>query len=530
MKINNAAMKTKKKYIFTLMVLSACLAFSCKKGLEEETFSVFDASTLSKPVNGEQALTGTYAALKDNGGYGYYAGYLYWLYEYPGDVVTTTLTARQGVQLDQLTYDASNSAIGDVWTSIYRLISRANESEDLISRIDYVTNGSTDKIKNQHLAEVRFLRALAYYDATSLWGGVPLLDKPSSQFTEADENPTITDQATVEAAMIEDLKFAELNLPESFPASAIAHATSGAAKALLGRLYMRRLEWKNASDKLTEVIGKGYDLRSRAEGGIVSLFSRGNRSDNEFIFVLKSSSEVDAYTINSNSFGQNSTPWDFNRGWGNFPLNLPFYSIFSPQDDRRELLTGKFNTIYGQVMAIPKQYGGEASAAGRDTLLATFVYNLKYPHTGNYNYSGFNNVTIIRYADVLLMKAEALNELNGPSAESIGLVNEVRTRANLPLYTVGSFASKAAFRDAIFEERNKEFFMEGRRRDDLIRWGKSASNGTNPLLKFKEKVLPTLKNPATYSDAVNYALYPYPQIEIQSNTSLDPSVNAGRVK
>ena len=72
--------------------------------------------------------------------------------------------------------------------------------------------------------------------------------------------------------------------------------------------------------------------------------------------------------------------------------------------------------------------------------------------------------------------------------------------------------------------------MEGRRRDDLIRWGKSASNGTNPLLKFKEKVVPTLKNPATYSDAVNYALYPYPQTEIQSNTSLDASANAGRVK
>lgn len=72
--------------------------------------------------------------------------------------------------------------------------------------------------------------------------------------------------------------------------------------------------------------------------------------------------------------------------------------------------------------------------------------------------------------------------------------------------------------------------MEGRRRDDLIRWGKTASNGANPLLKFKEKVVPTLKNASTYSDAVNYALYPYPQSEIQSNTSLDASINAGRIK
>jgi hypothetical protein len=389
-------------------------------------------------------------------------------------VVTTTLTARQGVQLDQLTYDASNSTINDVWTSIYRLISRANESEEIINHIDYTGNGSTEALKKQHLGEVKFLRALAYYDATSLWGNVPLLNKPSSQFTDADENPPLTEQAKVEEGIIADLEYAEDNLPATYPASEVARATSGAAKSLLGRLYLRRLEWKKAADKLAEVMNKNYDLRTRAEGGIVSLFSRDNRSDNEFIFVLKSSSETDAYTINSNSFGQNSTPWDYNRGWGNFPLNINFYSIFSPSDARRDLLTGKFTTIYGQIMAVPKQYGGEAQQASADTILATFVYNLKYPHTGNYNYSGFNNVTILRYADVLLMRAEALNELNGVNQESIDLVNQIRNRAGLTNYTIGNFASKAALRDAIFEERNKEFFMEGRRRDDLIRWGRSA--------------------------------------------------------
>ncbi|MBL4677016.1 MAG: RagB/SusD family nutrient uptake outer membrane protein [Mucilaginibacter sp.] len=518
------------KNIILLASSVSIAALSCKSGLKEETYSVFDANTLTKPANGEQAVRGTYAGLKDNGGYGYYAGFLYWLYEYPGDVVTTTLTARQGVQLDQLTYDANNATINDVWTSIFRLVSRANESEEIIKNIDYVGNGSSEALKNQHLGEVRFLRALAYYDATSLWGNVPLFIKPSSQYTTADENPQLTEQSKVEDAMIADLEFAEANLPETYAASEVARATSGAAKALLGRLYMRRLEWKKAADKLAEVMNKNYDLRTRAEGGVVSLFSRDNRSDNEFIFVLKSSNEVDAYTINSNSFGQNSTPWDYNRGWGNFPLNLSFYSIFDPADARRDLLTGKFRTIYGQVMAVPKEYGGEATAAGRDTILATFVYNLKYPHTGNYNYSGFNNVTILRYADVLLMRAEALNELNGPNQESVTLVNQIRSRAGLPEYTLANFGSKTALRDAIFDERNKEFFMEGRRRDDLIRWSREAGNSPTSLVKFKEKVQPTLKDPNTYSDAVNYALYPYPLSEIQSNTSLNQSINDGRVR
>ncbi|RYD88440.1 MAG: RagB/SusD family nutrient uptake outer membrane protein, partial [Sphingobacteriales bacterium] len=153
-----------------------------------------------------------------------------------------------------------------------------------------------------------------------------------------------------------------------------------------------------------------------------------------------------------------------------------------------------------------------------------------YPHTGNYNYSGFNNVTILRYADVLLMRAEALNELNGPNQESITLVNQIRSRAGLTEYTLGSFGTKAALRDAIFDERNKEFFMEGRRRDDLIRWSREAGNSPTALVKFKEKVVPTLKDPNTYSDAVNYALYPYPLNEIQSNTSLNQSLNDGRVR
>ncbi|TDE14671.1 RagB/SusD family nutrient uptake outer membrane protein [Dyadobacter psychrotolerans] len=521
----------KKAYhILSIALLSGFfLVVACENGLEEETFSVYDENVLTKPEHAEQAVRGVYAALKDNGGFGYYAGYLYWLYEYPADVVTTTPTARQGVQIDQLTYDASNSVINNVWTSVFRLISRANEAEELISNVNYIGNASSVTVQNQNLGEVRFLRALGYYDATSLWGDVPLLLKSSSKFTEADENPALVDQAEVEKAMIADLQFAESNLPASYPPAEIARATSGTAKALLVRLYMRRGEWQKAADKALEVMNKNYDLRTTAEGGVVSLYNTSNRSDNEFIFVLKSSNEAGAYGVNSNSFGINSVPWDYNRGWGSFPIHLQFYSAFEKTDARRDLLTGIFKTLYGQVISVPKQYGGLGGAAP-DTVAATYIYNLKYPHVNNYNYAGFNNVTILRYADVLMMRAEALNELNGPNQESITLVNQIRTRSKLSELTLGSFTTKAALRDKIFEERGREFFMEGRRRDDLIRWGKSASNGATPLLKFKEKVLPTLRSAATYSDNVDYTVYPYPQNEIQSNTSMDASVNAGRVK
>lgn len=511
------------------LIFGFFLVLSCENGLEEETFSVYDQNILTKPEHAEQAVRGAYAALKDNGGFGYYAGHLYWLYEYPGEVVTTTGIARQGGQLDQLTYDASNAVFNNVWISIFKLISRTNEAEELIEHVDFEGNSSTLAVKNQNLGEVRFLRALAYYDATSLWGDVPLFLKPSSQFTDADENPTLTTITGVEEAIIADLQFAEEHLPESYPPAEVARATRGAAKALLTRLYIRRGEWQKAADKALEVMNRNFDLRTRAEGGITSLFSTSNRSDNEFIFVLKSSNEAGAYGVNSNSFGINSVPWDYNRGWNNYPIHLQFYSVFDEEDDRRNLLTGIYTATNGTVISVPKEFGGLGGTAP-DTTRASFIYNLKYPHVNNYNYAGFNNVPIIRYADVLLMRAEALNEAGGPNQESIDLLNQIRTRSGLEEVSLSAFATKEILRDEIFEERNKEFFMEGRKRDDLIRWGRSASNGANPLLKFKEKVVPTLLSPATYSDALDYTLYPYPQNEIQSNTSLDASVNVGRIR
>ncbi|OOQ59511.1 RagB/SusD family nutrient uptake outer membrane protein [Mucilaginibacter pedocola] len=521
------------KNIIKISAVACCVALatvsSCNKGLKDETFSVYDESKLTNPENGNQAVIGAYAALKDNGGYGYYAGFLYWLYEYPVDVVTTTITSRQGVQLDQLTYDASNSVINDVWTSIFKMISRCNEAEELINNIDYATKGSTNTLKQQNIGEVRFLRALAYYDATSIWGNVPLILKSSSHFTTEDQNPKLVDKAEVEAAMITDLEFAAANLPESYPANEVARATSGAAKGLLARLYMRRGEWQKAADAALSVMNKGYDLRTKAEGGLSSMFNTNNRSDNEFIFVLKSSNEAGAYGINSNSFGINSTPWDLNRGYGNFPIHLEFYALFDKTDDRRNtLLTGSYQTLYGQTMNVPVEYGGLGGDAP-DVVLAKYVYNLKYPHVNNYNYAGFNNVTILRYADILMMRAEALNELNGPNAESISLINQIRERSNLPGLTLSGY-TKETLRNAIFDERNKEFFMEGRRREDLIRWGKSATNGADPLLKFREKVVPLLRDANTYSSAVDYTVFPYPQNEIQSNTSFSADVNKGRVK
>src|ERR1700709_821459 len=133
-----------KRIFYSITIVAVLSIFACKKGLKDETYSVFDASKLTLPSDGDAAVIGAYAALKDNGGYGYYAGFLYWLYEYPADVVTTTVTSAQGITLDQLTYNPTDMVVNDVWISIFKMVSRTNEAEALINDIDYVGNGSTN--------------------------------------------------------------------------------------------------------------------------------------------------------------------------------------------------------------------------------------------------------------------------------------------------------------------------------------------------------------------------------------------------
>lgn len=123
------------------------------------------------------------------------------------------------------------------------------------------------------------------------------------------------------------------------------------------------------------------------------------------------------------------------------------------------------------------------------------------------NASGENNgndIVYIRYADILLCRAEALNELNGPNAESISLINQVRQRAKVADIVLSNFTTKESLRDFILEERAREFFSEGLRREDLIRHGKFISNAI-----------------ARGKDAKPYhVLYPIPQRQREANPSL----------
>ena len=116
-----------------------------------------------------------------------------------------------------------------------------------------------------------------------------------------------------------------------------------------------------------------------------------------------------------------------------------------------------------------------------------------------------NDFPVVRYADILLSHAEALNELNGPTQEAVDLINQVRAKAGVPLLVLSDFAAKETLRDHILKERGWEFFSEELRRQDLVRHGKFIEYG-----KSRGKV------------AFDYqVLYPIPQSEIDRNSNLE---------
>ena len=289
--------------------------------------------------------------------------------------------------------------------------------------------------------------------------------------------------------IIEDLEYAAQYLPEIWPAFP-GRATSGFANSLLAKLYLYQGDWTNAYAKSTEVINSGiYSL----DPDLVNLFEIGGDNGVGSVFEIQQL-VTDNQNYSSNYFesqGVRSTGvWDL--GWG---FNVPTQNLvdaFEAGDLR------KGNTI----LESGKDDGGFGSGILPSAPPLDQPYWNKKAYTKasariefGINKNLWENIKIIRYADVILMAAEAANEL-GMTPEAINLINQIRSRAGLS----GTSASgQIIVRDAIKVERRVEFAMEEYRFYDLVRWGDASS------------VLGSLGYQA------RHALYPIPQDAIDQS-------------
>ena len=202
-------------------------------------------------------------------------------------------------------------------------------------------------------------------------------------------------------------------------------------------------------------------------------------NNNEIIFAIRASDKVPS---GSSDLALYFTPWEYDMGWNNINMPLELYWKFHSDDQRlKELIVTSYDNVYGKPIKYvsPKlsEVGTLRNEASNPQIVendAVYTKKYKYTKTGSYNYNTPNNLILLRYADVLLCKAEILNELNGPNQESVDLINKIRERAfenSTHNYTLANFPSKEELRSKLCDERLFELNMEGVRRVDLIRMG-----------------------------------------------------------
>ncbi len=334
-----------------------------------------------------------------------------------------------------------------------------------------VENASiTETKKTQLIAEARMARGWLMYYLHTLYGPVPVILDASNIGTEAEADLTRPDKAAFVAAAAADLRYAADNLAKA-PAE-YGRFNKGIALGVLMRLYLFEKDHQKAEAAGREIMAMGYNLIANYP----DLFRVATEKNNETIWAVSVDPAGDGTGAkgNFNAWGFYTYPSDYpgllttgprKGGWsnpGSFTATWTFYDSFDPLDKRRELLITTYNAVNsaGNPTGVVK-----TRATMRGPVIA------KYPDDDATAFQG-NDIPVLRYADVLLMMAEAINGQSGPTPEAVDLVNQVRARAGLGNLPAASTASKDAFATAILNERGWELYFEGFRRIDLMRFGK----------------------------------------------------------
>jgi hypothetical protein len=457
-----------KKYILLLLIPVALIQFSCNKNLDPKVYSsLTSANAFKTESDAIAAVDAVYARLKgpsvgDN--YDYWTVRHFALTDLTTDVGHCSYGGDPG-QLSLVQWNSANGLLAEDWRQIYKLIADANSAIYNISAMTTIT----DAQKNQFLAEVKFLRAVAYMDLTDAWGPVILATEKDLANPNYLSQPPVTSVADIETLLIGDLQNSANVLPVDYTNNAfystndVGRATKGAALTLLAKLYLRQHQWQKVSDLTQQIMSMGiYQLYPSYQG----LFLEANQWCSENIFSVISDANVNGTEL-LNHFGPFLHPTILNR-WQYYAVTWYFYHSFNAADDRKKEFFPQYKGTDGLIhMEAPTP--GATPPAGYYYM--SDVATSKYADsTGSKGYYDSHSVDILRYADVLLSRAEALNELNGPSSDAIALINQVRQRSHAPALVLSGY-TQTTLRAAILQERGWEFFYEGKRRADLLRMG-----------------------------------------------------------
>lgn len=334
-----------------------------------------------------------------------------------------------------------------------------NRCNTVIDRLPSISMDET--LKKRYIGEAKFIRALHYYNVVGYHGGVPLVIKETTSLEGLDLKRSSTDEIYNQIEI--DLKEAESVLPKSYTGADIGRATQGAAKGLLAKIYLTRAGttkgspyWNQAAQKAKEVIDLGvHDLLAN----YADIFSLASKGSKEMVFEVQFITDIRGNSFGT-GYGVRSIPLYPGAGSGIARVSPSLFNAFTPNDKRKAV---SFQTSY-------TLNGVTTNLSITDPDPTKGVYFQKFwDKTAKTNQGGIS-FPVLRYSDILLMYAEALNEVNnGPNAEAYGAINKVRNRAGLePLASL----TYQQFKEAVWLERRLEFSFECQRRFDLVRTGR----------------------------------------------------------
>jgi len=507
-----------KKSIYSLL-LGATMVFGagCSKFLDEQDPSNLSPDTYyTIPDHARAAIASAYAQTRFIGGG---AGIFVQNFSLP-EVLSGTAKTETGQNSDLnnligLSYNGDNLLINNWWNGCYSVIAQTNL---VLQKVPGIT--PMDPVeKKQILGQAHFLRGWAYFYLVRMFGDVPLITAPIEGITDSLLYPSRTSQETIYNQIVADLTEAEnAGLPWT---DATGRVSRGAAKGLLAKVYLTmagyplqkgQSHYQLAAEKAKDVIdNSGYTLfptynelhNLSLENRVEHMFQiqyLGGVADNPFQGVqLPNFKGVSAYGTEIGS---------------NVPTPA-FFGSYEAGDKRTIDREGFFYTsYYTEGNGVLKQLGNayiykhfDIVANGTQGTAGTAVSSLNYP--------------LLRFADVLLIYAEASNEVDAaPNAEAWNALKRIRDRAGLTTPAQGTF-TKATFREAVWRERWHELAYEGITWFDMLRLRKGYVEATNSFDEFVGHKF--ADNNAVLAE--KHLLLPLPTAEMRNNPNLRPNNN-----
>lgn len=515
--------------IYLLLLLST---IGCEGFLEEKPKDIISPENFfASEADARQAVTGLYSILKNNSIYGQVG--LDHFYDNGADIIEPNRAADilepiGNYSINEALADVSiqKMSVADTWKDLYRIVLNANIIIDKVAGNAAIP----DAVETDIISETIFLRSLAYWHITNLWGDAPYYTEALS--IEEIKKIGRMDQDLIISGILEDLQFAQDNMPrrDEIPEANRGRASKWTAAIVMAKIYMQQQNWQQGLDKCLEIINESsHQLMPTYD----DVFDPRQEYNDEIIWSLDFAKdivgqfEVGVPQLPGNGYWR---PSMFNPRLRDEPANS------SQRAALVEVLAANGAAFNGTGLQVAAKDFAEKFPQNdlRRALNITDTYQgfpLVFPYMGKFmnldqesspRFNHDDNRMVFRLADVYLMAAECENELNGP-ANAYQYINKVRERAyeNQADWELSGL-SQQQFREAMYDERKWELAGEVNRRYDLIRWGillEVVQNLEYRFWKPNENIRPW------------HVLLPIPLQELQTNPNLlasDPTNNGYR--